>query len=78
VRSLIKAHAILHQATRERDTEGRLIATLDDYNAVRELVGEVVSEAVEGTVSAATKETVKAVNDLHKDHPDGVSIAHFF
>ena len=31
VLSLIKAHAILHQATRERDADGRIVATLADY-----------------------------------------------
>ena len=28
--NLIRAHAILHQATRERDDRGRVVATLDD------------------------------------------------
>jgi hypothetical protein len=35
--SLIKAHAILHQATRERDAQGRIVATLADYARVRDL-----------------------------------------
>jgi hypothetical protein len=29
--SLIRAHAILHQASRERDSEGRILAALEDY-----------------------------------------------
>ena len=36
--SLIEAHALLHQASRDRDETGRIVATLDDYAAVRELV----------------------------------------
>ena len=37
--NLIRAHALLHQATRERDAEGRIVATIEeDYAAVRELV----------------------------------------
>ena len=38
VLSLIKSHAILHQATRERDEYGRIVATLADYARVRDLV----------------------------------------
>jgi hypothetical protein len=38
VLNLIRAHAVLHGATRERDGEGRIIATLQDYAAVRELI----------------------------------------
>ena len=48
---LVCAHAILHQATRDRDDEGRIIATFDDYAAVRGLLVEMVAEAVEATVS---------------------------
>lgn len=29
--NLIRAHTILHQANRERDAEGRIIAALEDY-----------------------------------------------
>src|SRR5215212_2172910 len=29
--SLVRAHAVLHQATRERDAQGRIIATIADY-----------------------------------------------
>ena len=51
--SLIKAHAILHQLTRERDRDGRIVATLEDYAAVRELVLDLVSEGVGATVPAS-------------------------
>jgi hypothetical protein len=37
VLNLIKAHAILHQASRDRDDQGRIVATVDDYAIVREL-----------------------------------------
>ena len=33
---LIRAHALLHQATRRKDGAGRILATIDDYAAVRE------------------------------------------
>src|SRR5215217_2508827 len=36
VLSLIKAHAILHQASREKDADGCIVATLGDYSRVRD------------------------------------------
>jgi hypothetical protein len=62
--SLIKAHAILHQASRDRDTEGRVVATLADYARVRELVSGLISEGVEATVPKTVRETVEAVENV--------------
>jgi len=59
--SLIEARAILQQATRQREAQGRIVADLSDYAAVRELVGDVMSEGVDATVSATLRETVEAV-----------------
>jgi hypothetical protein len=64
VLSLIKAHAILHQATRERDPDGRIIATLADYACVRELVSGLIAEGVEATVPKTVRETVVAVENV--------------
>lgn len=61
VTNLIKAHAILHQATREHDDRGRIIATIEDYAAVRELVADLVSEGAGEAVSATVRKTVEAV-----------------
>jgi len=61
VMSLIKAHALLHQATRDHDDRGRIVATLHDYAAVRELVADLVAEGIEATVSETVRETVEAV-----------------
>jgi hypothetical protein len=44
--ALIKAHAILHQASRRRDTDGRIVTELDDYDTVRELVGDLIAEGL--------------------------------
>ena len=63
--SLIRAHAVLHQATRERDERGRIIATLEDYAVVRELVSDLVSEGIEATVPKSVREAVHAVARLH-------------
>lgn len=62
--SLIKAHAILHQATRERDSKGRIIATLGDYAVVRSLVSDLMAEGIGVSVAATVRETVSAVQSL--------------
>ena len=62
--ALIRAHAILHQASRQRDDDGRIIAALDDYAVVRELVADTIAEGVGATVSATVRETVAAVAEL--------------
>jgi hypothetical protein len=63
VLSLIKAHALLHRATRDI-VENQVVATLDDYTAVRELVVDLVSDSVGMTVSEPVRETVRGVADL--------------
>jgi hypothetical protein len=65
--NLIRAHALLHQATRESDGEGRIVATIEDYAAVRELVVDLVGEGVETTVPKTVRETVEAVKRLQED-----------
>jgi IclR-like helix-turn-helix domain-containing protein len=61
VLALIRAHALLHQASRERDAAGKVVATFDDYEIVRELVVDIVSEGVEATVPITVRELVDAV-----------------
>lgn len=61
VLSLIRSHALLHQATRERDDAGKVIATIEDYATVYELVVDIISEGVEATVPATVRELVEAV-----------------
>lgn len=75
VLALVRAHALLHRASRERDAEGRIIASEGDYEAVRELVLPVVSEGVRATVAPTIRETVAAVETLTAEHPDGVTAA---
>lgn len=69
--NLIRAHALLHQATRERDAIGRIIATLADYNAVRELVSDLMAEAFDTTVLPTMRETVHAVQEYAQNHNHG-------
>jgi len=59
--TLIRAHALLHRATRGHDNQGRIIATVADYEAVRELVAKLFAEGIEATVPKTIRETVAAV-----------------
>ncbi len=59
--NLIRAHAILHQASRGKDAEGRIVATGEDYAVVRGLIADLIAEGVEATVSATMRDTVIAV-----------------
>jgi hypothetical protein len=69
VLTLIRAHAILHQCTREKDDQGRIVATVADYAAIRNLVANIVAEGVQATVRKEVRQTVEAVKDLlAKDH----------
>ena len=43
---LIRAHAMPHQKSRDRDDEGRIIACLQDYEGARGLVGDLVAVGV--------------------------------
>ena len=76
--ALVRAHAMLHQLTRERDDDGRIVATLDDYDVVRCLVGDVLAEGVNATVSPVVRETVQLVVELDEaeggnDHSTGIT-----
>jgi hypothetical protein len=64
--NLIRAHALLHQASRDTDAGGRIIATIEDYAAVRELVVDLVGEGVETAVPKTVRETVEAVKRLRE------------
>jgi hypothetical protein len=69
---LIDTHAILHQVTRETDADGRIVAHVDDYYAVRELVADLVSAGVGATVPETVRETVQAVQALARE--DGATV----
>jgi hypothetical protein len=73
VLSLIKTHCVLHQQTRERDAAGRIVATVGDYAAIRDLVADLVADEVGATVPKSTVETVQAVAALAAKHESGVT-----
>jgi hypothetical protein len=64
VRSLIRAHAMLHQLSRKRDESGRIIADIEDYTAVRSLTNDLIADAVGATVPKSVRETVEIVSEL--------------
>jgi hypothetical protein len=76
--ALVRAHAMLHQATRGRDAGGRIIAALDDYCVVRDLVADVIAQGVGATVSDTVRATVGAIAALTADPPaktEGVTVS---
>jgi hypothetical protein len=72
---LIQAHALLHRELRKRDDQGGIVATLDDYAVVRELVADLFAEGVDATVKPETRVTVAAVKALGKDEVSVTEIA---
>lgn len=72
--SLVKACALLHRATRDRDDQGRIVATLADYAEVRALVEPIIAAGVEAAVKPETRATVQAVAELLPGHPGGIDL----
>jgi hypothetical protein len=67
--ALIRAHAMLHQATRQRDADEQIIATVEqDYDAVRKLVSPAISQGIGATVSDTLITTVAAVQALNEEY----------
>ena len=69
--NLIRSHALLHRARRGRDRRGRIIATIDDYATVRDLVADLISEGVGATVPPIARvETVATAKKLLDESDD--------
>jgi hypothetical protein len=73
--NLVRAHAVLHRATRGTDQDGRVVATVEDYVRVREIVADLVSEGVEAAVPPTVRETVEELGNLRADEEKPVNIA---
>ena len=74
VLSLVRAHAMLHQASRRFDDNKRIIAEFEDYAGVYELVNDLLSEGVGSTVPDSIRKTVAAVRLLTETDTAGVSV----
>jgi hypothetical protein len=72
---LVKTHALLHQTHRGRDESGYIVATMDDYRVVRELVDDLIAEGAEATVPAIVRETVGIVARLKEEGLDAITVA---
>lgn len=73
--ALIRAHAVLHQATRERVDDNCVVATYDDYAAVHVLVADLIAEGIGSSVSTAVRDTVLTVKNLGIDEVSVSEIA---
>jgi hypothetical protein len=73
VLSLIKAHALLHSATRGRNEDGAVIANVDDYAAVRDLVNDPISQGLQVAVADTIRAVVEGVISLRKGPYQSVS-----
>lgn len=62
--SVIQALALLHQNLRDRDSQGRIIATSDDYAEARWLLEETFTSTVHEGLTPAVRETVEEVGRL--------------
>jgi len=69
--SLIRAHALLHRETRNKDEQGRIVAAPADYATVYHLVENLFAEGVEATVPPTVRETVEAVRECLADGGTG-------
>lgn len=69
--NLIKTCAIMYQKQRSFDEYGRIIASLEDYRVVFDLVSDLINEGAERSVKPIIRETVDAVSRLL--HSEGSS-----
>jgi hypothetical protein len=67
--ALIRAHALLHRATRQI-VDDEIVASFDDYAAVRRLAADLIGEGVERSIPTTIRETVAAVSELARDVGD--------
>ncbi|CAN5272222.1 hypothetical protein BH10PSE9_BH10PSE9_00590 [soil metagenome] len=66
VLSLIQAHALMHQCGRHQGEAGHVVATLEDYRAVYDLVASPLAQGLEAAVSEQVRGVVEAVRALLK------------
>ncbi len=59
--TLVKSHALLHQMNRDTDDDGRIVATLRDYEVVVDLISDLIAGGVGLAVSETLRQTVAVV-----------------
>ncbi len=68
--TFVQAIALLHQRTRARTEEGWIVATVDDYEAARQLLSPVFDVSTSEGVTPAIREVVAAI-----EPPEEVSLS---
>jgi hypothetical protein len=71
--ALIKAAAILRHTSRAHDANGRWVATIDDYEAVRDVLSDVYAVTANDGLTDDVREVVNAVGELQKAEITGVT-----
>lgn len=71
----IQAVALLFQEQRKIDSEGRIVATVEDYRVAKDVFESVFDMAATGGVNDAVRETVGAVEKLHKETGNPATVA---
>lgn len=69
---LIETHALLHQCSRGRDEQGRIVAIEEDYLTIRGLTADLVASGVGAMVADTIRETVHVVQAA--DQTDGITV----
>jgi hypothetical protein len=64
VLALIKAHALLHKASRPVSPKGEVLANLDDYGVVRDLLCDTLAVGVGASVAPGVRAATEAVISL--------------
>jgi hypothetical protein len=62
--SLVRAHALLAEGSRQADPAGAVVATVADYAIVRELIADLVADAADRSVAPSIRDTVRHVASL--------------
>ncbi len=73
--SAVQACALLHQRQRERDSQGCVIATLEDYDMVRPLLAVALAPALADSLTDAQRKAVESVRTLCYGSEEPVTIS---
>lgn len=71
----IQSCALLYQRQRERNEDGRVIATLDDYEMVRPLLDLALAPSLAENLTEAQRAAVKAVSELTENSSETITIS---
>ncbi|MGH8543116.1 MAG: hypothetical protein ACREX3_05680, partial [Gammaproteobacteria bacterium] len=71
--TVISTHALIHQRTRDQDSQGRVVADIDDYEATRHLLVDVLAVTID-SIPETVRETIETVQAMLSQHPAGVTV----